>query len=185
MLSIRISQHFNYKPLFSGFVYLNWMNLVLLKVSAYNAQARVQQAQPCPSVRMSMWDTGPEWGCPNHAGSFWQWEHWPPLQRSQVPAPRCLQLWLLSQSLPYVCSRAQSSSPRFSPQIHSLPWQRTCLGADAQQHLSVTSSPLLNLLSDSPVSKATFIFFCSPDYWGTRIRRKGWETSVVLQELGP
>lgn len=35
MLSIRISQHFNYKPLFSGFVYLNWMNLVLWKVSAY------------------------------------------------------------------------------------------------------------------------------------------------------
>ena len=183
MLSIRISQHFNYKPLFSGFVYLNWMNLVLLKVSAYNPQATVQQAQPRPSVLMPMQATGPELGCPNHAGSFWQWEHQPPLRRSQVPALPCLQLWLLSQGLPYVCSRAQSSSPSFSPDSFppltpGLPGCRSPAAAFCHFLTFAEFAQPFTCLKNSNY------FFCSPGYWSTRIRRGGWETSAVLQELG-
>lgn len=89
MLSIRISQHFNYKPLFSGFVYLNWMNLVLLKVSAYDPQARAPHvAQPHPGVLISVWATGPEPGCPSHAGSGSSGHPSPPVPPAPALLPR-------------------------------------------------------------------------------------------------
>lgn len=175
MLLIRISQHFNYKPLFSGFVYLNWMNLVVLKVGAYNPQAKAQQAQPRPSVLISVWATGPDrdaqtMQAASGSGSTGQ----PYPGRRSQPSGASSSCPRLSRMSALVLSHpVPASLPKFTAAPDT--------GA-AWVQLSVSSSPLLNLLNDSPVSKTT-IFACSPGYWGTRIRSGGWGTSAVLQEL--
>lgn len=91
------------------------MNLVLLKVSAYNPQASAQQAQPRPSVLISGGAAAPGPDGPNRAGSCRQWGCCPPLRRAQVPARRAPRLQPLSQALPYVCSPAGSPSAPLSP----------------------------------------------------------------------
>lgn len=116
MLSIRISQHFKYKPLLLGFIYLNWINLVLLEVSAYNPQARAQQAQPCPSA------TGPELGCPKHMSSSCS------RNTSHPCAGRSSQLCCQLQLLPRLCHIAalMLGQPIPAPVMGSTPvfWEK-------------------------------------------------------------